>query len=447
MDVRRQNPDLFSSLPKDVLSSIFDHFTRGDMRMLSSPFCKAVYPVQQAALYRDLCFSTHTGFAKLVTAVLERPHLGMLVKDLELRFGWERQSILERPAVERAEDDCPSPDKLQRFFEALVNLETLSVFGSSRIAEAVVTPARAERRFRHLEALCLHSSFSGFGDPTDSFHFRGFPHWPNLEALEYRIEREPSSIRLDPKPSKKQPAIPAPELLPPLPHLEALVVHGPLGDSRKVFPLVEACTGLTLLSIRDTAEGYAFFAADLLDRVLAPSSVTDLEVVRTDSYHPSDISSALSRFDHLTSLSVGGEGIILKKQRFFAAVQQLKSLEALGFETGCQQVWLSDLNKLVKGPSKHPTLRRLVLDNVRHDIHAGYFAEWTKRFSPHGLEKLLKVAEREGVEVDGHAVWALNEVDPRLPFDDLLLLMNGYIEQVREFALRRYEETESEGDV
>jgi len=92
-------------------------------------------------------------------------------------------------------------------------------------------------------------------------------------------------------------------------------------------------------------------------------------------------------------------------------------------------VVLSQLELLVSGPIKHPTLGSITLDQVKGKIgtkieEAGkpfydieeeswdvypdwILPEWAEEFSEGGLIELLEIAKKEGITIEGSAVRAI----------------------------------------
>ncbi|GAA6029768.1 hypothetical protein JCM8097_001040 [Rhodosporidiobolus ruineniae] len=430
------NQDRLSSLPRDVLALIFS-YTDKPARL--RPLSKTLWPVQQAALYQHARFRTVATFAKFVKTVLEHPdHLGKLVEGLVVYNEWKKWDSIAHPVkIEREPDaNCPSTTTLRQLFRALVNLKSLSVTGSSRIAEAALSPVGADQRFKQLESLDLHSSVSGWQDPTYVAHFVGIEHWQQLRVFNYITE------------ARVQPGgglipVPPPEPCPSFPHVKALTVHAPLGGTWKTLDLFKLFSGLTHLAVHASADGSTSFGVELLKTLPNRSALVALDLVRTDGQHPADIAPVLPDLVNLTSLSVGGEGMIVKK-KFYEAIAKLTSLRELSFSIGCKGVATAPLTKVISGADKHPSLETLVLDHIRDCAHGGYFPEWTSRFKPKGLEKFLKVADREDVEVVGDALWALDH-DEGGPIDDIIDDMQAYKQRYRDFAINTENLLESMG--
>ncbi|GAA5854489.1 hypothetical protein JCM8547_004861 [Rhodosporidiobolus lusitaniae] len=253
-------------------------------------------------------------------------HVASAVKGLFIRIYWAKEALLDEPAEEKKAPATLTRASLRRFFSKMVNLVSIQVLGSNRVAEAALDRASAGERFGKLEELSLHSTFDGFACPSYLSHLAGLEHWTRLKFFTYAVERTEDSVEL--------------ELLP--------------GDRLRA------------------------------ERTLSFPRLTLRRRLRADL-----------------------------------------PLERLAFGIGVKGVATAEMTKLTSGPTKHRSLEMLRLDNIANDGMEGRFPEWTTRFTPKGVEKLMNLSKKEGIELDGTALDAWND-DKGVPVADLIAAMDSY---------------------
>jgi len=152
--------------------------------------------------------------------------------------------------------------------------------------------------------------------------------------------------------------------------------------------------------------------------------VSDDDAVEEDDM----ILKQLPRFTGLKSIVVQGPWLRITSG-FYSILSQLP-LERISFKLETE-VSLDQLVRLVSGPEKMSTVKRITLDNVdavRGDalprdqgdeavrdadlIGLGWnLADWSETFTREGLKRFLEVAKEGNVAVDGYAVAALDIED------------------------------------
>ncbi|GAA5971840.1 hypothetical protein JCM11641_001534 [Rhodosporidiobolus odoratus] len=438
----QQDVDHFSRLPRDILTSIFEWAYGCDayaspknkqrIASLVAPISKRLLPLQREQLFGYLDVGSAERLSSLCTLVMLNADIAKAIKNLDINLGWSWCGGFARPVKVEAVHHLPSVDSLRRLFNALINLQDLSVVGSSRVAQAAMDPIQAPKRFRELTSLFLQASFDAFSDPFNVAHLVGLSHWAKLESFTYKVEREEASVHIECIPGSYLLPLWPPDPLPSFPSITGLRVTGPLSKSIVLLSLLKTMPSLTSLALFDSYDPGANFVRDLFKALPNPSLLESLRFERSAPTHPSDLGPFLPSLTRLQSLVVGGEGVQIKKSSY-DAFHKLP-LTFLWFTLGLKGVFSSELVKLVKGADKHPTLRRIDLDHIKMCAHEGHFAEWTKRFSPHTFQKFLDAAEAEGVEVQGDACDALMDYDDSVPFDELLDGMEMYKERYANFA-------------
>ncbi|GAA5916964.1 hypothetical protein JCM6882_005072 [Rhodosporidiobolus microsporus] len=404
--------------------------------VLRAPVCKAVLPAARTLLYRDVRLRSFDQVVRFAHTVVENPSLGAKVKELFINVGWAFEGRLEAPIKEEKEPpEELSVDLVRKMLDALVNVEEIVVVGSSVLAQATLEASGSEQRFQRLRLLTLHSTFEDFPDPFHPSHFTSLHHFPRLELLNINCERDPTRL----KPHDDDDAVPPASC----PRLTGISFSGPLAECDALDRTIEAFPSLNQLFLRDTTEANTrTWAIDLLSHVQNPSLLEALLVNRTHDFTGvfidrstqmgSDITPFLFKCPNLRFLSIGGKGMAALKPAFYTAISSLPRLTSLHFGLHLRNVATADLSKVIK--EKKPPLTRLTLDHIADDKLAGIFPEWTRRFTPGGLKKLLKLAEKEGVEVEGDVLWALHR-DPGVPMADMLELMPKYKASYLAYAL------------
>ncbi|GAA5916962.1 hypothetical protein JCM6882_005071 [Rhodosporidiobolus microsporus] len=339
-------------------------------------------PAQPAAV---VC-STFDEVLHVAETCAADPRIGAEIKELYIDIPW----MFEGPSGEESNMEEDAPDALEakrlphRFLDTLVNLEVLFVVGISCIASAALDAARAPRRFRRLHTLHLHSEFEGITDPFHASHFATLTHFPHLRQVSLFVEWCIDSMdrQLDPLPA-----------LPPLPNITTLALHGPLSrkpSSTSLLSVFPSFTSLLHLTLRDTyVAPDSSWSAILLAALPNPPLLRSLSFHREWHKEPHDISGALPFFRNLRHVGIGGVGMAVKPG-FFASISVLPVTE-LRFGPDVKGLSTADLSRLVK--ADRPPLQRIVLDNLTDD------SVWSHRFSPGGLQTLVRAARKEGIEV------------------------------------------------
>ena len=217
--------------------------------------------------------------------------------------------------------------------------------------------------------------------------------------------------------------------LPFLTQVDDLSLRGPLNASEQsVKGLLYSFGPLLTVSLSDTSNSSQIF--NLIDGLFDPEELENLAVdgqFTEGTQAATDNSANLNKLTSLESLSFGGGTCPAD----YTSLHSLPLL-TLTFEEEAQ-VSLKCLTNLVTGDTKHPTLKLIVLDNVEgmigtriEDKEGPYYdvendmidvypdwilPDWTDEFDEEGLVKFIKLAKKEGIEVEGTAVEAIGIED------------------------------------
>ncbi|GAA6012003.1 hypothetical protein JCM10207_003456 [Rhodosporidiobolus poonsookiae] len=415
-DTQLLGTDRFSTLPLDVLKPIFDE-AFGEDAWHQPNLPRRLHSLRRVARF-TACILANPVLAQIVEFVIIAP---------KWKFGGSIENKLKRE--DYVDTNNISEDQLAALFDAIVNVQHLVAVGSTQVADVILAPNAPPTRFAKLDTLNLAAEFITVSDPLSAAHLAPLCRLPKLERLTIEVERDCTTV-------KKDKVIPSAPLA--LPALSSLTLRGPLAQCSDLYALLAAAPALTALDLEDTGKcKVATWTTDLLGKLPAPHKLTSLKINRAHATHPNDIFPALPALSALKILVVGGAGCILKPA-FYDALHALP-VEQLGFELDLRGVKTADLTKLVKGATKHAHLKMLLLDHIANDKDEGHFPTWTRSFSPKQLEKFMDVAEAEGIELEGTALWALNEEEV-CNFNDLLRMIPMLKDRYRRRAIEFEEE-------
>ena len=344
----------------------------------------------------------------------------------------------ERSRWEEVEDrQVPSDGAFNHLLNQLTKLEELEIEGSRRLALKVIPidPQVVTKMpfCKTLKALDLTSTFLSFRDPFLHLSHLWIHEYSNLTSLSYNVRREPISLpRFPPLPAnpefyRLQRQFQASKVDPS--RIKDLSLTGPIASSSGPYDFVKRCTSLESLALNET--GAACTLGWVVDHHTHPERIKHLElwVSDDDAVEEDDmILKQLPRFTGLKSIVVQGPWVPLTPD-FYSALSHLP-LHRISFNSETD-VSLDQLVRLVSGPEKMSTVKRITLDNVdavRGDalprdqgdeavrdadlIGLGWnLADWSETFTREGLKKFLEVANEEKIAVDGYSVAALEIED------------------------------------
>ncbi|GAA5972702.1 hypothetical protein JCM3765_000978 [Sporobolomyces pararoseus] len=422
-----QNIDYLSRLPATILHRIFD-IVKSLGAPLIRPIERRYVQSQQKPLFHRVSIKSYEQLDQLCKTAEGKPNLMRCIVHLHFDIELDQPAGLDVDTPSEAKDPLvPSSDQfIKTLFPLLSELLDISISGSSRLASLVLRPEVAAFSLPKLSRLHLCSTFSDFDDPFNPSYYSTLSYYTHLRHLTLSVLRNPQSIRLSSKPTP-------PDLQ--LDHgIVSLELSGPLTASQtSVKRLLTQIGYFDSLKLRDQCHNSLIF--EFVDVAADLDCSSDLE--NLDIYAPSLDSATLERslvqrlgsFETLSRLPVGGA--CSSAPSFYSTLAYL-SLEVVVFEEGAE-VDLAKLTKLIKGPEKMESLETIILQTVKGKIgtrieekgvpykegidgeYQTYpdweFPKWTKEFSRRGVEKLWRVAERNGVQLGGSAIDALEVED------------------------------------
>ncbi|GAA5904783.1 hypothetical protein JCM6882_008372 [Rhodosporidiobolus microsporus] len=415
-------PDYLSRLPAELLSDIFKLAYPDKQPKPSAPLSKGLLPFFLEVVYRTIKVETYDKLDKLCTTLIETKRRGELVRDLKV---WIRMATYEgEPGADERDDPLtPSNDKLTSAFKRLTNLRDLFFSGSTRLVLLVLSPQVAGNCFPQLDELFLMSPFHGINDPFHLSLYTNLVFYDSLDSFNLVVMRSGATI----EPFAKESASPG-IAFPPLGHLQ---LDGPLGASPGVPGLLAAFGYICHLELLDTDSTPSLLP--LLDAVEEPENICSLTLRSFEGWYDSKLTDALLRFPRLDRLEVGGN-CASPSPAFYDILRQLPLLDHLCLALDAD-VSAAELDALIRsGPRKHKVLKHLTFDQTSGKIGTRIFEDangvpyaggdwgeeglypdwelptWGDEMSRSEFEKLLLLAKREGVEVDGDAIEAI-EVD------------------------------------
>jgi hypothetical protein len=425
--------DLFSTLPNELLDSIFDIAHSLD-HPLTGPPSRRFLPSFNRTLYREILVENYTNFERLCDTAKLNPAVLSNVKRLdvtiemidpdETEFGEWKEKIWE---TDHTDND------ILHLFRQLIELEELELVGTNRIAHTILLSNYSVQPplpiFSTLKALDVTSTFDDGITPTfDRSLLReaNLSRFTQLSKLSWDIRTGRGNFGYN-EISNSDPV-----LLPP--QLEELSLTGDMLYSTWTWPYLVPPENLTSLALNDTAD-LSNLSTALLAVVRHPEKIRHLELWLTNDdavlgpAEPEPVED-LSRFRNLETLVLQGPFVPATRQ-FYLMLSQLP-LRRLSFKIDTE-VSTSELIDLITTSSSSlatdstRTLKRITLDNVDSVkgedlprdqgveavrdadlIGLGWnLANWSELFTIPGLKELIEVGRREGVIIDGYSVQSL----------------------------------------
>ncbi|GAA5986747.1 hypothetical protein JCM5350_000521 [Sporobolomyces pararoseus] len=418
-----QNIDHLSRLPPELIHTIFNELEGRD-RALTAPVSKKFVPFQQLRLYRNVSLNSYDQLDKFCKTA--KTHPGLMNNVVKLKVNIEPTPALDddldsNPFIEEEDPLVPTSNGVILLFSTLANTATVEIRGSSRIAGVILSPEVSTQHLPKLSDLGLASTLSDFDDPFHPAFYSGLVNYTELVDFSLSVWRNHQSIRLSTKP--------LPEFYPSPTNIFSVSLYGPLSSSvSSVKALLTSFSYLPMLDLADFSPTSQMY--DLLDGLDCPKALGFLALKRFDTDGPPSQGSIVDRLTKFTSLDrlvLAGNTAPVSSE-FYSALQAIP-LKVLIFELGAD-VDLKKLAKLISGPHKHASLQKIRFDNViakrgttfeemDWEVYTGpdgdgfgpypdwKLPRWTDKFEPDKLKKFLKVAEKEGIKVEGSALEAL----------------------------------------
>ncbi|GAA5857381.1 hypothetical protein JCM5353_006582 [Sporobolomyces roseus] len=408
----------FYLLPPEVTQGIFNS-VQAQEKPLLVPLSKHLLPFQQRPLFYHIVLDSYGDLEMLCDMTRKRSALATYIDHLHINID---PTFVPGQEVPTESDDplVPSSGQLQALYQSLTNVTTLSIFCSHRLVTSILTQELTPDYFPKLHKLCLTSSFPQFEDPFDPAHYTVLPNLPKLKSFLLTVFCAPHAVR--PNPQITTLTVPFSS------QLENLRLCGPLMSSASSTKLlIESSSSITSLALIDTFGKSQ--VTELLDGLQRRDNLLELTLDRSPVYGLIPLSSlveALSRCPNLQSLTLGGSCSSTSPSLYSALLDLPLRSHIFSYDA---QVSLDQLARLVTGSTKHSTLRSMTFENLSGKIgttieeagqpYAGphgngcdvypdwILPEWTEDFTRKGLIEFLKIADFEGVHVEGFALEAI----------------------------------------
>ncbi|GAA5962533.1 hypothetical protein JCM3765_003720 [Sporobolomyces pararoseus] len=401
--VEAKKRDHFSPLPPELLDSIFD------LAHASSPL---IGPISGslASFWRARRFARVEikGYKQLV-AFANNVSVGTLALVRHLLVAippfphglTARLDDFNNPALFK-EMEVPGyyrENSIKVLFRNLLNVKTLSLSGSSRVARLILSPDIAVTSFPKLSALSIKSTFEGLNDPFHPAHFASLFFYDELTILEISAFRTESSIHSS---KKENPTLTPDDVVP----LASLQLAGPISASEGAHPLLFLLPAAITTALQDSAQRSRIQL--YLDVIFSGT----LELIIHASVQIPLPLDAFVRIDNLRYLALFGE-LAPTESRFYDLLAKMP-LVCLQFGGG-NELSTNGLIGLVSGSKRSSTLETMVIDEVMigHALDGSRVEApaYTRTFTREGFERLMSLGKTAGVEIIGKAVEAF-QADP-----------------------------------
>ncbi|GAA5980383.1 hypothetical protein JCM11641_001784 [Rhodosporidiobolus odoratus] len=383
--------DYVSTLPAEILTEIFNTAYKDDEA--TGPLSRILLPFDRSRRFRQVEVESVDQLKSLMEVMDANSRLGEWVKELSV-------AAIEGVHSSRAGPRLPSDRQLKTFFSHLTNLTDL-----------ILSPDTATM------TLPLDSK-----NPFDATPFRFLSSYPGLNTL--KLTDSTSAGALSRLHLLKR-------SFPTLPSITSLAITSPGAHLPLVSPLVSACNNLRTL-ILETSHTAPEFSALLTS--LSPIIKNNLKSLslKTEAYFDdfsSPCDTALVSFPNLAHLYLG-EGTF--SPTILSTLRRLPHLISLGFGPGAI-ISTAELSTFVEGPTRSQQLQKLTLDvvfgkrgwmimkdghglphpNADPTWHTGpdwdlpLFDPPDGGFNEDNVAEFVKVAEANGVKVEGTTIEAL----------------------------------------
>ncbi|GAA6024077.1 hypothetical protein JCM10207_009301 [Rhodosporidiobolus poonsookiae] len=329
--------DRLSTLPVEILTEIFK-LAYTDTSPSEGPISRALLSFDRAQRFHRIKVDSLERLFAFVHWV-EVTGLGTWVEEVEME------------QINSGGGALPLKDRETRaFFAALPRLTHLTLKeGCSSLLSLILSQTLARNSLRSL----THLSFiapTEWKNPFEPTFFRLVSSYPSLRALSVMSTKTGYALDRVKGYSKK---------LQPFPLVQSLALEAESFDNSKlVNRIIEACPGLTTLSLRSEEDCPDYTGVVLL----LPTQLTSLSL-RTHAFYDSysaPCDALFSRFPSLEYLYLG-EGTF--SPAILTHLSFLPKLETLGFGRGAI-LHTADLSTLFDECTPLPALRTLILDSV-----------------------------------------------------------------------------------
>ncbi|GAA6004817.1 hypothetical protein JCM11491_002243 [Sporobolomyces phaffii] len=363
----RSSPDMLSIMPNAILDHIFTFVHLDQLEPAPLPLSRRLSEFFYRHFYRHVRVTSYRQLTKLCAKATTRMLRSTSRLTIDIPFADEHK---ESPDVGWPKDELVA-DFLTKFGP---ETDQVTVSGSSRLAQVVMSPRVTSQAFPNLDELVLKSTFTSFEDPFHCAHHAPLIYYTRLKEYDLHVCRSHESVVPSPKPFPS-------DLMSTLSPV-FFTLRGPLGASQFCTHLIARFPELRRLALYDTSTPSTTWP-QLVDAVVTPAGLTSLGI-GCDQVREGDVVGvvkSLSRFPGLNRVKFRG-AFPSPSVQFYSALAGL-DLQAIGFSQGAL-VSLQHLSNLfiatetldlvsiddVKWTTVDgtPHIRRLIESGAMHDF-------------------------------------------------------------------------------
>jgi hypothetical protein len=399
----QKEADHLSKVPPELLRRIY---TLVGPRGSGLPLSRSLKVFHDEVKLKVRAIDCYNCLRKLMSLIINNPNLGEYVKALLI--------IVDEETGGKA----PTAETLTKFFKSLSNLRSLTVMGATPIVSLILKPVFCRSKLQKLESLEITSSFPNRRHPFHPRHFEAISQYPSLTHFSLRCERSfDDYLHLSSPPS--------PVWSKHFSNLKSLDISGLRVDGLALRSILSGCEKLETLSLTDgSGEVDLGSVVEALPHLSSLSSVTLRSCRDKDESDRYDVAPLLAKTPTLNSLGLLGS-FDTSSAAFLDTLFALPLHDiSIGFTT---PLLPEDVLPLFDPKHRHPTLRRLRLDNIlairgismdsldEEEYESVYFdadgdpqmaegwfpPQWTHGWSPEVVEQTCEAAEKVDVEVEG----------------------------------------------
>ncbi|GAA5824355.1 hypothetical protein JCM5353_007039 [Sporobolomyces roseus] len=406
--------DYFSRLPNELVGQILMYIDTG------GPLSKRFLPFFRRDLYRVVWLNTFEALALFCRTA--RSHSGLLSITEPFTFEVKRtpEEVDDDLDVDEIDPGTSSDEDLLVVLHSLQRLECLQIIEPGRFAKLACRTEVAFPFSETLEELWVDFPSERCADPFQPHGIVDLlARYPALEDFTYEIPNH-SNLSSSPLPSSRTPLPQTPVFN----NLRNLVLEADLSNSSLFPSLASYFPAVTSLALTDLSLVQPLDRIfDFLDRLLNPQNIETLNLNLGDQSHK-DMTSLPRILVKFTSLKV----LELPEIPLDDLYPVLPNLPLQRLKFGINRSLTAlEVSRFLSGPTKIPTLEVVELDTLE-DLPAkegaripggvpprdvdypllealGWrYGSWTDEFELDHFDELVKVAEREGIRLEGGTV-------------------------------------------
>ncbi|GAA5835519.1 hypothetical protein JCM5353_002384 [Sporobolomyces roseus] len=426
MSHHKSNRDYLSKLPSELVDDIFHH-AFDSCQPLTTPLSKTLLPFQRRQLFRFIKVPSYKSLENLCMIAESNSYIPSYVRHFTFEVEFDQE--VESTTKESEDVGTPSNSAVERFFRQSSNVQLVVISGSTRIALLFLSPSFTSSLAR-LESLDISSTWHSLPDPLNPSHYTGLGSCSKLDFFSLAIFRSSPSTENS---TQSEPLLESNPFRTPV---RQLVIIGPLSNNApSARQFLSSFDSLSLLSLYDTSDSSSF-VPDLLDALPAPHKLDALNLGCRRHLNPPIRGAFTGSFKRLTQLRA--LSLLTDFSSFtsdlYSNIRALP-IRILQFASKAD-VSIPELTALISGPTKHPTLQSVGLNQIKgrigtriSDVGKPYWDEeqsrwkpypdwdlpvWTDDFDEGQLLDFLEIAEKQKVVVTGSAVEAIGIVAQRV---------------------------------